>query len=286
MPAATPASDSEMIDAAAPPSGDVLSQASQADVVKLLTETNRQTFECLKVFCEKYQPYKEKSMFSSAASKAKRKAYKSVVKQALVYTSTISVSIRIAEKGMGISRDAVEALTLKDERTDWIVQPMLETTNQALADAQNILQSFRSIRVSLYETMKGISPGNTLIPPEGNTTGDEAPHCVTAQELRRMDENRLTDVTLAILDHFVVIVTEFVKWWTSLRVDVNRLKGTIEYYARHPEISERVRQQWIVMEGHYQAYHSEIARQQDYYDDVLKGTIPKTLTERVLGFIH
>lgn len=77
--------------------------------------------------------------------------YKSVVKQALVYTSTISVSIRIAEKGMGISRDAVEALTLKDERTDWIVQPMLETTNQALADAQNILQSFRSIRVSLYE---------------------------------------------------------------------------------------------------------------------------------------
>lgn len=78
-------------------------------------------------------------------------------------------------------------------------------------------------------------------------------------ELREMDENRLTDVTLAILDHFIYIVTEFLKWWTSLRVDVDRLKGTIEYYAKHPEISEQVRLQWIAMEGHYQAYHSEVS---------------------------
>ncbi|KAF4581784.1 hypothetical protein EYR40_002802 [Pleurotus pulmonarius] len=285
MPTA-PTSDPETTDAATAPSGDILNQASQADVVKLLTETNRQTFECLKVFCEKYQPYKEKSMFSSTASKVKGKTYKSVVKQALVYTSTISVSIGIAEKGMGISRNAAEALTLKGERTDWIVQPMLETTNSALNDAQNILKSFRSIRVSLYETMRGISPGSTLLPPEGTPTGNEVAHRVTAQELRKMDENRLTDVTLAVLDHFVYIVTELVKWWTSLRVDVDRLKGMIEYYANHPEISEQVRQRWIAMEGHYQAYHSEMASQQDYYDDVLKDTIPKTLAQRVFGFIH
>lgn len=123
--------------------------------------------------------------------------------------------------------------------------------------------------------MRGISPNNTPL-PSGGGAGHEAPHRVTSQgmssshrdlgnhlkqvtELREMDENRLTDVTLAILDHFVDIVTEFVKWWTSLRVDVNRLKGMIEYYAKHPEISEQVRQQWIAMEGHYQAYHSEVS---------------------------
>lgn len=88
---------------------------------------------------------------------------------------------------------------------------------------------------------------------------DLGKHLKQATELREMDENRLADVTLAILDHFVYIVTDFVKWWTSLRIDVDRLKGTIEYYAKHPEISEQVRLQWIVMEGHYQAYHSEVS---------------------------
>ncbi|KAF4564062.1 hypothetical protein EYR36_003313 [Pleurotus pulmonarius] len=245
MPAPTAASDANT-DSTVPPGGEILHKASQADVVKLLTVTNRQTFECLKVFCEKYQPYKEKRIFCSSATEAKRKMYKSVVKQALVYTSTINVSIGIAEKGMGISRNAADALALKDDCADWIVQPMLDTANQALEDVQSILKRFRSIRVSLYETMKGISPNNTPLPP-GENAGDDAPHRVTPQD---------------------------------------RLKGTIEYYAKHPEISEQVRQRWIAMEGHYQAYHSEISSQQDYYNDVLKDTIPKTLIQRVFEFIH
>ncbi len=77
--------------------------------------------------------------------------YKSVVKQALVYTSTINVSIGIAEKGMGISRNAADALALKGDRADWIVQPMLDMTREALEDVKSILESFRSIRISLYE---------------------------------------------------------------------------------------------------------------------------------------
>lgn len=77
--------------------------------------------------------------------------YKSIVKQALVYTSTINVSICIAEKGMGISRDAADALALKGDRADWLVQPMLDTTRETLEDVKGILESFRSIRVSLYE---------------------------------------------------------------------------------------------------------------------------------------
>ncbi|KAJ8701234.1 hypothetical protein PTI98_000047 [Pleurotus ostreatus] len=283
MPAPTAPSDSSTNDSTTPPGGDILHKASQADVVKLLTVTNRQTFECLKVFCEKYQPYKEKRIFRSSATEAKRKMYKSVVKQALAYATTINLSIGIAEKGMGISRNAADALALKDDCVDWIVQPMLDTANQALEDVQGILKRFRSIRVSLYETMKGISPNNIPL-PQGENAGDEAPHRVTPQELRKMDENRLTDVTLAILDHFIDIVTEFVNWWTSLRVDVDRLKGTIEYYAKHPEISEQVRQRWIAMEGHYQAYHSEIASQQDYYNDILKDTIPKTVIQRLFEF--
>lgn len=80
--------------------------------------------------------------------------YKSVVKQALVYTSTINVSIRIAEKGMGISRNAADALALKGDRTDWIVEPMLVTTREALEDVKGILESFRSIRVSLYDVSR------------------------------------------------------------------------------------------------------------------------------------
>lgn len=30
----------------------------------------------------------------------------------------------------------------------------------------------------------------------------------------------------------------------------------------------------------------QIASQQDYYNDILKDTIPKTLIRRVFGFIH
>ncbi|KDQ22090.1 hypothetical protein PLEOSDRAFT_171573 [Pleurotus ostreatus PC15] len=213
--------------------------ATPVAIVKKLAAGNQQLSRCLKEFSKKYRPYKDKQIFCSSATEAKRKMYKSVIKQALAYATTINLSIGVAKKGMGISRNGADALALKDDRVDWIVQSMLDTANQALEDVQGISKRFGSIRVSLYETM--ISPNNIPL-PQGENAGDEAPHRVTPQ---------------AILDHFIYIVTEFVNWWTSLRIDVDRLKGTIKYYAKHPEISAQVRWHWITMEGHYQAYHSE-----------------------------
>lgn len=80
-------------------------------------------------------------------------------------------------------------------------------------------------------------------------------------ELRRMDEKDLLKLTVLVLDQFVSIVGEFVDWWSSLKVDVDRLTGSIRFIRKNPDISTQVYKQWENMEQQYKIYRSEVGLQ-------------------------
>lgn len=68
-----------------------------------------------------------------------------------MYVGTIDTSIRVAERGMSISRGAKEALDDKTATPELLVEPMLEQTGEALKDIKDISNRFRSIRIALFE---------------------------------------------------------------------------------------------------------------------------------------
>ncbi|KDQ22120.1 hypothetical protein PLEOSDRAFT_171596 [Pleurotus ostreatus PC15] len=274
---------------------DILRKASEhAGVVYALTKSNHETFECLKVFCEKYN---EKRTFIHSHSK--HKVYKHVVEQAGVYVGTIDASIRMAERGMSISRGAKEALDDKTLIPEVFVEPMLEQTGEALKDIKDISNRFRGIRVALFEEMQRVHPSEPPSDPSFPPSTDlvrrqrvdlngkyfhlSYPVTLTkrASELRRMDEKDLLKLTVLVLDQFVSIVGEFVDWWNSLKVDVDRLTGSIRYIRKNPNISTQVFKQWENMEQQYKIYRSEIMAQQDYYNHTLKDLMPKSFFRRV-----
>ncbi|KAJ8701268.1 hypothetical protein PTI98_000074 [Pleurotus ostreatus] len=258
---------------------DILRKASEhAGVVYALTKSNHETFECLKVFCEKYN---EKRTFIHSHSK--HKVYKHVVEQAGVYVGTIDASIRMAERGMSISRGAKEALDDKTLIPEVFVEPMLEQTGEALKDIKDISNRFRGIRVALFEEMQRVHPSehpsDPSFPPSTDLVRRQR---VDLNELRRMDEKDLLKLTVLVLDQFVSIVGEFVDWWNSLKVDVDRLTGSIRYIRKNPNISTQVFKQWENMEQQYKIYRSEIMTQQDYYNHTLKDLMPKSFFRRVV----
>ncbi|KAG9218389.1 hypothetical protein CCMSSC00406_0010405 [Pleurotus cornucopiae] len=269
--------DHEIEGSTAPPN-DILRKASEhADVVYALTKSNHETFECLKVFCEKYN---EKRTFIHSHSK--HKVYKHVVEQAGVYVGTIDTSIRMAERGMSISRGAKEALDDKTVTPELLVEPMLEQTGDALKDIKDISNRFRSIRVALFEEMQRIHPSEPQSDSYPPSTDLVRRQRVDLNELRRMDEKDLLKLTVLVLDQFVSIVGEFVDWWSSLKVDVDRLTGSIRFIRKNPDISTQVYKQWENMEQQYKIYRSEIMTQQDYYNHTLKYLMPKSFFRRVV----
>ncbi|KAF9487593.1 hypothetical protein BDN71DRAFT_617788 [Pleurotus eryngii] len=73
-----------------------------------------------------------------------------------------------------------------------------------------------------------------------------------------MDEKDLLKLTVLVLDQFVSIVGEFVDWWSSLKVDVDRLTGSIRFIRKSSDISTQVYKQWENMEQQYKIYRSEV----------------------------
>ncbi|KAJ8517658.1 hypothetical protein ONZ45_g5174 [Pleurotus djamor] len=204
--------------------------AKQIAVVKALTVSNRETFECLRKFCETYKKDKrEKAM------------YKEVIHQASAYVTTINTSISVAKKGMGISRQAADLLDRRDDPKR-SVGLMLTMTQEALGDAKTMEAQYRGIRVAEMQrqTAKSLAKGRGSIKAGTKCT-----------------DGHLLDETVAVLDQFSLVVGDFVNWWSLLQVDVDRLTASIKYIRNDPEIKSEVKRQWNDMEQQYEVYHKQ-----------------------------
>ncbi|KDQ29766.1 hypothetical protein PLEOSDRAFT_1103780 [Pleurotus ostreatus PC15] len=249
--------------------GNLFHKPSGAEVVRRLTKSNNETFVCLKVFCEKYR---EKKHFGvHHLHRHEKKIYKHVVEQAGVYVGTIDTSLGIAQKGIAISRD-VKAI-LEDPKLELalMVDFMLVKAKEVLDDVTSISGRFREIRVALYDEMQRVAPGLELHQPEQYSYTEE--HEFDLQALKRMGDEDLLQLTVAVLDRFAIIVGNFIDWWSDLRTDVEGLTRGIEFIRKKPAISSRVWKQWDDVEKQYRGYNSEIMAQQDYYHETLSDLV-------------
>ncbi|KAJ8517665.1 hypothetical protein ONZ45_g5162 [Pleurotus djamor] len=251
--------------------------ARQGEVVRQLTKSNHDTFECLKVFCEKYKK-QHHSIFSSGS-----KVYKHVFKQAGVYVATIEKSRQVAQKGVAISREATSLLESEGGKdTKAVVGIMLLHTKSALVDAKGIATHLRGIRKEIYKEMQKVDPA--VIMPAHPSGVSEQPS-LSVETLRTMKDEDLLRLTVMVMEQFVHAITNFVNWWASLEVDVGRLTMAIEFMLQNPNIASNVRDQWRDMEVQYLRYETEISAQQDYYDTALKDLMPESRIRKWLGKI-
>ncbi|KAJ8481843.1 hypothetical protein ONZ45_g15172 [Pleurotus djamor] len=214
--------------------------ARQGDIVRELTKSNHDTFECLKAFCEKYN--------------SRSKVYRHVFKQAGVYVATIEKSRRVAQKGVAISREATSLLESEGKDTDAVVGIMLAHTRSALGDAQGIATHLRDIRKEIYKEMQKVDP--SAVVQTGPSSVSEQPN-LSVENLRTMKDEDLLRLTVMVMEQFVHAITNFVNWWASLEVDVGRLTMAIEFMLQNPNIASNVRDQWRDMEDQYQKYETE-----------------------------
>ncbi|KAJ8481840.1 hypothetical protein ONZ45_g15174 [Pleurotus djamor] len=225
--------------------------AKQIAFVKALTVSNRETFECLRKFCETYKKHKrEKAM------------YKEVIHQASAYVTTINTSISVAKKGMGISRQAADLLDRRDDPKR-SVGLMLTMTKEALGDAKTMEAQYRGIREMQRQTAKSLAKGRGSIKAGTKCT-----------------DGHLLDETVAVLDQFSLVVGDFVNWWSLLQVDVDRLTASIKYIRNDPEIKSEVKfkRQWNHMEQQYEVYHKWISLHFQLVQEVemaLQELVPK-----------
>ncbi|KAF9487589.1 hypothetical protein BDN71DRAFT_1594421 [Pleurotus eryngii] len=260
---------SEAGDGALEHAGNPFHKPSGAEVVRRLTKSNNETFVCLKVFCEKYR---EKKHFGvHHMHRHEKKIYKHVVEQAGVYVGTIDTSLGIAQKGIAICRD-VKAI-LEDPKLELalMVDFMLVKAKEVLDDVASISGRFREIRVALYDEMQRIAPGLEPHQPERCSYAGE--HEFDLRALKRMGDEDLLQLTIAVLDRFAVIVGNFIDWWSDLRTDVDSLTRSIEFIRKSPAIGSRVWMQWDDVEKQYKGYNSEIMAQQDYYHETLSDLV-------------
>lgn len=73
-----------------------------------------------------------------------------------------------------------------------------------------------------------------------------------------MGDEDLLQLTVAVLDRFVLIVGNFIDWWSDLQTNVGSLTTSIEFMRKNPAISARVRTQWDDVEKQYKFYSSEV----------------------------
>ncbi|KDQ22122.1 hypothetical protein PLEOSDRAFT_163028 [Pleurotus ostreatus PC15] len=242
---------------------------SGAEVVRRLTKSNNETFVCLKVFCEKYR---EKKHFGvHHLHRHEKKIYKQIVDQAGIYVGTIDTSLGIAEKGIAICQDVKAILDDPNLEIVLMVDFMLVKAKEVLDDVTSISSRFREIRVALYNEMQRIAPGSERRQPEPSSYTGE--HELDLQALKRMGDEDLLQLTVAVLDRFAVIVGNFIDWWSDLRTDVNSLTRSIGFIRRNQAIGHRVRKQWDDVEKQYRGYNSEIRAQQDYYHKTLADLV-------------